>query len=97
MGAASFCVACRVWRCDVNKRIHAVETWGWELGEWVLCMHCEQAYQVGELRQEAALQMCPYPECDGDTVIDAWPWSDIREKHPEYPEVPERDKVYPIN
>lgn len=42
------------------------------------------------------LQMCPYSDCDGDTVLDAWNWEDIRNRHPEYPEVPEYGCVYPL-
>jgi hypothetical protein len=76
--------------------------------EWVWCLHCERVYQVGEYRAEKPdrmminmgfkedLQMCPYAGCDGDTVTDSWPWETIREKHPEYPEIPEREKVYPL-
>lgn len=69
---------------------------GRKKGQWVWCLHCEQVYQVGEYRLENGLQMCPYKECSGDTVMDSWPWESIREKHPEYPEVPERGKVYPL-
>jgi hypothetical protein len=81
----------------MKKRIDAVEALGRKLGEWSWCLHCERVYQVGEFRREGDLQMCPYPECDGDTVMDNWRWPDIRENHPEYPEVPERGKVYPLN
>ena len=42
------------------------------------------------------IQVCPYSDCDGDTVIDAWNWEDIRSRHPEYPEVPEYGCVYPL-
>jgi len=42
------------------------------------------------------IQVCPYSDCDGDTVIDAWDWEDIRSKHPEYPEVPEYGCVYAL-
>jgi hypothetical protein len=40
--------------------------------------------------------MCPYPECSGDTVMDSLLWEEVREKHPEYPEIPERRKEYPL-
>ena len=42
------------------------------------------------------MQMCPYGECDGDTVLDGWDWEDIRERHPEYPEVPVEGVVYAL-
>jgi len=41
-------------------------------------------------------QMCPYPDCSGSTVLDGWNWEDIRERHPEFPEIPEHGVVYPL-
>ena len=80
---------------------------GRNLGDWVWCLHCERAYRVGWYRkqrvskfalklfpEEEFLQMCPYPGCDGDTVVDAWPWKGIREGHPDYPEIPVLGKEY---
>ena len=78
-----------------SAKIHLVEAReGFEKGMWVWCLHCERCYQVGEFRQVDDLQYCPYPECDGTTVMDAWRWSDLRKKQPDYPEVPERGTVY---
>ena len=77
-------------------------------GEWVWCLHCERVYQVGEFKIDVSsgnktnssvsdgLQLCPYPDCDGDTVMDLWDWKAIKEAHPDYPDTPERDKVYPL-
>lgn len=77
--------------------------------EYMWCLHCERTYKYGKFREvkfkpfvvnhvryEPTFQMCPYKDCDGDTVLDAKQWSDIREYHPEYPEIPEPDKVYPL-
>lgn len=66
---------------------------GFEKGQWVWCLHCERCYQVGEYRPVKGLQLCPYADCDG-SPLDAWHWEQIREAHPEYPKVPERNKVY---
>ncbi len=61
------------------------------------CLHCERCYQVGEFRKGADdLEYCPYDGCDGDTLFNSWPWMKIREAHPEYPEIPDREKVYPL-
>lgn len=60
------------------------------------CLHCERAYQKGEHRKLSGLSMCPYEDCDGDTVIDQWTWSRIREENPGYPEIPERGTVYAL-
>lgn len=43
------------------------------------------------------LQVCPYPDCDGDTVLDAFEWEWLRSYHPEYPAVPEWGTVYPLH
>lgn len=61
---------------------------------WHWCLHCERAYPLGSYRQIRDLQMCPYEDCDGDTVMDLWAWQRIREENPQYPEVPELGKVY---
>jgi len=42
------------------------------------------------------LQMCPYKDCDGDTVMDAIPWSEIVGRNNGYPSVPQRGVVYPL-
>lgn len=77
--------------------------------EYMWCLHCERTYKYGEFREvkkkpfvvnhvryEPILQMCPYEDCNGDAVLDAWEWDRIRESHPEYPEIPEKGKVYPL-
>ena len=78
-------------------------------GKYLWCLHCERTYKYGEfrmvrikpfvvdgVRHAPEYQMCPYEDCDGDTVLDAWEWEDIRGYHPEYPEIPEAGKVYPM-
>ena len=60
------------------------------------CLHCERTYERGKWRTEGDLQMCPYLDCDGDAVIDAWDWAKIRDAHPDYPESPEAGKVYAL-
>jgi hypothetical protein len=76
---------------------HAVEM-GWNLGDWVWCLHCQRCYQVGEFREIRGLQMCPYDDCGGDTVVDAWSWlpREYSEgvRRPDWPEVPERGVFY---
>ena len=62
----------------------------------VWCLHCERTYQQGESRRVNGLQMCPYPGCDGDTVLDQWKWSRIRKENPSYPEKPVRGETYPL-
>lgn len=78
-------------------KIHALAIEGRKTGDWLWCYHCERVYQAGEYREVSqygeALQMCPYPGCDGDTVLDAREWDDWFKTH--YSEIPERGVVYP--
>ncbi len=61
------------------------------------CRHRERrAYPYGDYRRVGNLQMCPYPDCDGDTVIDAWPWQKILDGHAKYPAVPKHGERYPL-
>jgi len=65
-------------------------------GDWLYCTHCQRAYKAGEYREFQGFQLCPYAGCSGDTVLNAWAWERVRGIHPEYPEEPERDVVYPL-
>ena len=79
-------------------KAHIVTVFGVPEGTWVLCIHCERCYRVGEHRVGAdGCQYCQYEGCDGDAVMDAWPWDDVREKHPAYPVIPDRGAVYALN
>ena len=68
--------------------------------QYLWCLHCERTYKNGEHRKinlgGETYEMCPYDNCDGDTVTDAWRWKQIREGHPEYPEVPVHGQTYPM-
>lgn len=77
--------------------------------KYMWCLHCERTYENGQfrtvkikpftvdhVRYTPEFEMCPYEDCDGDAVIDAWEWGHIREYHPEYPKTPEQGKVYPL-
>ena len=64
--------------------------------DYLWCLHCERTYKRGKFRKVDDLQMCPYEDCDGDTVLDAWDWESVREYHSAYPEIPEEGKVYPL-
>jgi len=68
-----------------------------ESGPIAWCLHCERAYQKGEYRIVSGLEMCPYPDCDGDAVFDQWNWGDVQRNNPGYPEIPERGTIYPLH
>jgi hypothetical protein len=68
---------------------------GWKAGSWVWCLHCNRAYKVGEFRTIKGLQYCPYEDCDGTTVLDAWLWEDLRKNTGIiHPEQPRKDVIY---
>jgi len=64
--------------------------------DYLWCPHCERTYKRGQHRLVNGFEMCPYPDCDGTTVIDAWDWEMFRAKHPDYPVKPERGFKYPL-
>jgi len=78
------------------KKAHILGVEGISEGDWIWCLHCERCYKAGEFDERDELQMCPYGDCDGDTMFDAFPWEKIRSGHPEYPKTPERGKNYPM-
>ena len=81
----------------MNERIHVLEVKeGIKEGDWLWCLHCERVYKAGEYREINGLQMCPYEGCNGDTVLDAWSWSNLKETHPNFPELPIRGKIYSL-
>jgi hypothetical protein len=69
---------------------------GKDASNYLWCLHCERAYQRGKFRRRGSLQMCPYPNCSGDAVMDARDWAKVRGGHPTFPEVPEEGVHYPL-
>jgi hypothetical protein len=75
---------------------HRREMFGKTQSGFLWCLHCERAYEEGKWRDVKGMQMCPYADCNGDAVIDAWDWQKVREANPEYPQRPEAGTVYPL-
>jgi hypothetical protein len=65
-------------------------------GGYLWCLHCERAYKWGEYLEIDGLQMCPFEGCNGDTVMDGWHWEEVLQANPDYPDVPEIGKHYPL-
>lgn len=42
------------------------------LSDFIWCLHCERTYRRGQYRLVNGFEMCPYPDCDGTTVLDGW-------------------------
>jgi hypothetical protein len=68
---------------------------GGDISNFLWCLHCERTYQRGKYRLVDGCQMCPYPGCDGDTVIDARDWADVCDENPNYSEFPDEGVRYP--
>lgn len=64
--------------------------------DYAWCLHCARTYKRGEFRLVDDCRLCPYEDCDTSILLDSWNWDAVRSNHPEYPEIPERGKVYPL-
>lgn len=51
--------------------------------------------QLGVEQNGQIYAECLYDHCDGG-LLDFWWWDEYRNYHPDSPEVPEEDKVYPL-
>jgi hypothetical protein len=74
------------------------KTFGPITGTHLWCLHCERTYLKTENRVDGrGLQLCPYSDCDGDAVIDAWEWDRVRQgREDRYPLVPVHRSIYPL-
>lgn len=65
-------------------------------GEFTWCLHCQRVYKTKKWVKND--WNCPDKECDGN-ALDAFSWSPDdwpRSEHPEYPDIPELGKYYPL-
>ena len=69
---------------------------GYNAPTWIWCLRCERCYRWGEYRLVGGRELCPYDDCTGYTGLEAYLWPRLRERYPEYPELPERKVRYPI-
>jgi hypothetical protein len=89
-------------KAEQDRRVETMreKVFGLDRDDWYWCLHCERVYRADEFRFEVfdgeRLQMCPYKDCDGSTVLDAIPWSEIVGRNNGYPSVPQRGVVYPL-
>ena len=63
--------------------------------DYLWCIHCERAYQYGELRDAGGKPACPYVGCEGSQA-EPWDWSRVRRANPGYPRQPSHGVVYPL-
>lgn len=69
----------------------------YERSNYLWCLHCERGYERGKWRIVDDLQLCPYADCDGSTVLDGRDWESVRDYHPDYPESPAWGQRYPFD
>ncbi|HOI75765.1 MAG TPA: hypothetical protein PLO63_16610 [Syntrophales bacterium] len=71
---------------------------GDEPGKWKHCERCCRAYPVGSFKYNVKdadeMLFCPYPDCEGDYVMDSQPWETVYAMYSDLPEKPERGIVY---
>lgn len=41
-----------------------------EAGDWKFCVDCRRVYQAGWYKEKEGKQLCPFPECSADAVLD---------------------------
>ena len=83
-------------REDIYHKSHRDEGFDEEIrSPHLWCLHCERTYDRGKWRVVGQYQMCPYADCSGDAVLDAFDWAIVRDGHPEYPDVPVAGTRYP--
>jgi hypothetical protein len=76
--------------------------WKERMAIYKWCVRCSRTYLAGQVRIDPdypdypLMGYCPYLGCDGAIVGDSWDWGKIRERHPEYPEVPVKGVEYAI-
>lgn len=83
---------------DLEEKKSIIEGLIDQVGEgWVWCLHCERVYKPEEIRYDSDTDffMCFYPECNGDAVMDALSYENVRiQNHPDFPVVPEKGVTY---
>jgi len=76
-------------------------------GNYFVCMYCGRAFNWSDIvmvHEEHIVvnhvkleppdwPKCPHEDCNGNAV-NAYSWRQVKNYHPEYPEVPEKDVVY---
>lgn len=63
----------------------------------VVQKHRKGSWAYRAFGPETVYENCPYDDCDGSTVTDAWRWEKLRaEAHPEWPAEPVWGVGYPL-
>ena len=65
------------------------------MDQWLWCLNCERCF-LGEEPTDQPWAECGYEDCLG-SPLGPWLWHKYRKVICAEPEVPEVDKVYPLN
>jgi hypothetical protein len=66
-----------------------------EQDDWLWCGLCFRCSRKGDLSPGAdLLSQCSYEDCDGKLAYHGWLWKAVRQRHPDFPEIPERGVCY---
>lgn len=69
--------------------------WLWRSAEphhW--CATCRRTFPNGVHRLVNGTQTCPYSDCSGEVSLQAYDWSEIRRRRPNYPITPSMQVQY---
>lgn len=83
-----------------RKATHKTVGTGWfwrRAGRHLWCGFCARTFPNGVHRLHDGVQTCPYADCDADIARDALDWSQLRTRHPDYPESPWLGVQYPLD
>jgi hypothetical protein len=65
------------------------------LDQWLRCGRCSRCFHKRDARPGGdMLTHCAYEDCDGKLAYSGGTREAVRSRHPEYPEVPERNRSY---
>lgn len=75
---------------------------------WLWCRCCRRTFVKGTYRplvvrgtarhpQRRTVKQCPYANCSGQILRDSYPWSFVRQSHPDYPDQPVQYVIYPFH
>ncbi len=64
--------------------------------DWIWCVRCQQAFPDERERGCEGLHCCAYSDCPGRALWDLIAWHDVQELCPDYPAVPEMDRMYTL-
>lgn len=63
--------------------------------DYFWCLYCNRTYKKTEYKTNQGDHLCPYEDCDGSAIFDAWDWYTLVESN-NYPKVPIKGERYSL-